>query len=97
MPGIGENELGVLSLKIGRILVTESKRPHWTYAIARRMSVNRGSVHLVLSQFKKRGWLVSYMEPGDKKSERVLYATTELGLTALKQALAPFQIMPAST
>jgi DNA-binding MarR family transcriptional regulator len=89
-------EFGLLSLRIGRILVAE-RREHWTYEIADKVKVNRGSAHRVLRQFEGEGWVTNRMSPGEKKTVRVIYEVTRAGAIAISAALAPFQIAPAST
>lgn len=91
-------EFGILSLKVARILVTEPARPHWTYDIAKRVAVNRGSAHRVLTQFRDNGWLVDRPLPGERpKTIRVAYELTKDGADALSAALSPFQMLPSST
>ncbi len=91
-------EFGMLSLRIGRILVAEHDRPHWTYGIAHKVGVNRGSAHRVLRQFEENGWVDIKSEPGERpKTVRVLYLLTEQGFSSIREALKPFQIELVST
>lgn len=91
-------KFGILSLKIARILVAEEDRGHWTYDIAKRTAANRGNAHHILRQFEHEGWLNTRTEPGDrKKTVRVLYDLTKQGISDLRSALEPFQVVPMST
>lgn len=92
-------EFGVLSLRVGRVLVAERDKDHWTYEVARKVKHYDGSVFGVLRQFECEGWVVRKCKlPSSKKSvARVIYQLTDDGICAITDALRPFQISPLST
>jgi DNA-binding MarR family transcriptional regulator len=91
------SELGMLGLRIGRILVTERPRKFCGFEIARRVGVNRGSAHRVLRQFAEEGWVEQRSTTNEKKAVKVIYEITRSGVDALSAALGPFQLVPMST
>lgn len=95
MPRLPPDQKGVgrsLALRIGRILVQESDRVHWTYEMAKRVDAHPGNTNVVLREFKARGWLRDWQAPGPRKTPRVVYGLTSSGDVALRALLAPFQI-----
>ena len=90
-------EFGLLSLRIGRILATEPSKEHWTCDVAKRLDINRGTVHKILKKFEREGWLRSRSCQVGQYTVRVVYELTQTGSSEISAALAPFQLSPMST
>lgn len=83
-----------LSLKIGHIFLSERKRRHWNYDIAKRSGGSPRATFDVLKSFQSRGWISGYRERDNPsgRSPRVLYILTEAGAQAFHEALEALQL-----
>lgn len=85
----------LLSLKVSKILLTERRRRHWNYELAKRSGATARATFGILSRFKARGWVMNQEEtppPIVGRSPRVLYTLTEMGAQAMADALSALQL-----
>lgn len=96
-----DGRLQATSLKIGSIMLTERRKKHWGWDIAKRVGATPSTVSEIFRSFERRGWVECQYEKVNADTEyrppRVLYGLTEVGVVAIRDALIPFQHAPVST
>ena len=95
--GYDTRDLSVASLKVGKIMLTERNVQHWGNQMSKRIGLQRSTIHRIVKNFERQGWVTVEYEKLECKRARVLFELTDIGVAAIRDALIPFQHAPIST
>lgn len=83
-------QLTLLSLKIGKVFLTERRNNHWNDEVARRVGSKPEITHDIIQKFQRQGLVNGARE--DTGRRRVLYLLTDKGAEVFGAALASLQL-----
>lgn len=91
----GEVEFNLLSLRIGKLFLSERRKRRWNFEVSRNLDAAGPTTHAQLKKFEQQGLLVSQHERvlNGGRPERVFYMLTDAGERVFREVLGQLQLI----